>query len=295
MKKRTSYIVIISAILGMFLSACKLEVANTNLLTKPDIDISDKQVTLIIHKVNSQTKYINIYRQDITDRTQPGDIVNIGLLYPKAFGNSQTYVFIDKQVSENKTYVYRVRYVDAEGIYYSNFSDSITIDSTRFENYYQESKKLYYTASSSTGFSFDETNYTLQLNHALTLPEITPFTEYDADTNIEGYQAMLIVNNGTVSNVFRIGFNVLNDTRREITLKDILPDTFLDKNIVIEGVTAQKIEYVDPTVDRDKLEIKAVHWTIPTKIKVNGYTNNTILIPSSHTTNTGLDYTRKAE
>lgn len=295
MKKRTSCIMIIFAALSIFFISCQLQVANTNLLTKPDIDISDKQVTLIIHKVNSQTSYINVYRQDITDKTNPGDIVNIGLLYPKAFGDSQTFVFIDKLVSENKTYIYRVRYVDNESVYYSNWSDSITIDSTKFQNYYAESIKLYYTANATTKFTFSETDYTLKLNNNLIQPQLTPFTEYDADTNIEGYQAMLIVNNGTVSNVFRISFDVVNSSLQTIALKDILPDSFLDKNIVIEGITAQKIEYVDPSVPRDKLEIKAVHWLIPTSIKVNGYTNNTILIPSSHTTNTGLDYTRKVK
>ena len=65
MKKGTFVFYTLFLFLCFFISACKVEVQDQKLLQKPDIDISDKQVTLIIHKISSTTGYINIYRQDV--------------------------------------------------------------------------------------------------------------------------------------------------------------------------------------------------------------------------------------
>ena len=284
MQKRTSFIYLIFAI--FFLFSCKVDVANTSLVQKPDISLTDKQVTLMIPKVNSQTFYINIYRQDVTDPNNPGEVLNIGLLYPTAYkADNQTYDFIDFLVTQNRTYIYKVKYLDVDGIYYSNWSNAVKIDKD-FEKAYPETKKLTYTTSSTTRFSYDETNYSLLLNKPLQNPEIESFTET--------YQPMIIVSNGLSSQVFKISHDSLSNIKAPITLKDRLPDSFLDTNIVIEGILAQIIEYVDPKAEEDKLEIKTVHWTAPTKIPVKGYTDNIIKIKSSHA-NTGLDYSHRAK
>lgn len=285
MKKRTSFLFIQTAVFLLLLTACNINVANTELLQKPDISMSNSQVTLMIPKINTLTLYINIYRQDVSDKTTPGDVTNIGLLYPAAYkADNQTFDFIDNLVTENKSYIYRVRYVDPDGVYYSNWSNIVKIDEN-FTSAYSEEKKLYYTTTSNTRFSYDATNYSLLLNHPLIKPEIDTFSEY---------QPMIIVNNGYGSQVFKISPDALSEKKEPITLKDKLPDSFLDINIKIEGVLAQKIEYVDPEADEDKLEIKTVHWTSPTSLTIKGYTDNTINIPSSHA-NTGLDYTRRAK
>lgn len=284
MKKRTLiFYILVSVITAVFLS-CKVDVADKSLLIKPDIDLTSKQATLIIHKISNETSYINVYRQTIDDSLENNPVYNIGVIYPKTVdSNEQTYRFIDKLVNVDSVYRYRARYFDSDGYHYTDWSNSITIESD-FEEAYPKSTALYYKASDSIGFTFEDTNYTLKLSGALTLPSIRSFSDY---------QPMLIVSNGLSTQVFKIPPESL--TQREIiTLKDRLPVEFLDRTIVIIGVLAQKTEYTNPEAAAADRIIKSIHWTAPTSIKVNGYSDNAILIPSSKA-NSGLDYTSSAK
>lgn len=282
MKKGTSFFYIFTAIFSILFFSCKLEVKDTNLLTKPDIDVSTHQVTLMIPKINAQTPYINIYRQDVTSNIDTKPVVNIGILFPSAFANDTSYAFIDDLVLEGSKYKYKVRYVDSDGAYYSNWSNEITIDNT-FANAYENTKKLLYVLPSNTHFAYNTSEYTLTLNNEVTLPEITNYS-----TN---YTPMLIVNNGSKSEVYNIAANTLNIVTpataiQAIAIRDKLSEDFLDKNIKIEGILGQRIEYKDA----GNTIIKTIHWTEPTAVKISGYSSNTILIPSTRGTS-GFDHT----
>lgn len=280
MKKRTLFFCILVSIFAALFLSCKVDVADKNLLLKPDIDVTSKQVTLIVHKISNDTSYINVYRETIDDTQEINPMYNIGMIYPKAVGSDeQTYRFIDKLVNVDSTYRYRARYFDADGYHYTEWSNTITIE-TDFEEAYAKTTTLSYKASDTIGFTFDEINYTLKLNGALTVPAIRSFNTY---------QPMLIVSNGLASQVFKISPETLTQ-REPISLKDRLPTEFMDKTIIIMGVLAQDTEYVNPEAAAADRIIKNIHWTAPTNIKVNGYSDNALFIPSS-TANTGLDYT----
>ena len=280
MKKRTLFFCILVSIFAALFLSCKVDVADKSLLLKPDIDVTSKQVTLIVHKISNDTSYINVYRETIDDTQEINPMYNIGMIYPKAVGSDeQTYRFIDKLVNVDSTYRYRARYFDADGYHYTEWSNTITIE-TDFEEAYAKTATLSYKASDTIGFTFDEINYTLKLNGALTVPAIRSFNTY---------QPMLIVSNGLASQVFKISPETLTQ-REPISLKDRLPTEFMDRTIYIIGVLAQDTEYVNPEAAAAERIIKNIHWTAPTNIKVNGYSDNALLIPSS-TANTGLDYT----
>ena len=282
MKKRTLFFYILSSFLVVLLMSCKVDMVDTSLLVKPDIDTSTKHVTLIVHKISNDTAYINIYRQKVdSSSSEEEPIYNIGIIYPKAIDNGeQTYRFIDELVYVNTSYRYRARYFDTDGYHYTDWSNTIKVDED-FESAYEQNKSLAYKTTSNVTFTFDETDYTLTLTGALIMPDITSFDE--------NFHPMLIVNNGISTQVFKISPETLTD-RQPITLKDRLPLEFLDRNIVIQGVLAQQYDYLNPDAEESELIIKTIHWTTPTNLKVSGYSDNIIKVPSVLATK-GFDYT----
>lgn len=283
MKKGTFIFCTFFLFLCFFISACKVEVKDPKLLQKPDVDISDKQVTLIIHKISATTSYINIYRQEITDDEEPADIINIGIIYPNSTPNDdKTYRFIDKLVHTKSNYIYRVRYADSDGYQYTNWTNAVTIEE-EFEGAYPPSANLTYQCPSTVAFTYNDTAYKLTLSDPLISPAITDFSEY---------QPMLIVNNVLKTEVFKIAPEALSQ-REPIFLKDHLSADFLDRPIIIEGIVAQKNEYVNPSAPVTERILKAVYWTEPKKIDINAYSDNIITVPSAQNT-AGFDYTKSA-
>lgn len=276
MKKGTSFFYIFLLILVAFLCTCKVSVEETDLLRKPDVDLSDKQVTIIIQKINSETDYINIYRKTTTEKDPPEE--KIGIIYPSN-NDDMTYRFIDTLVFEDESYSYRVRYHDDSGYRYTEWSNEIDIENINYA--YAPDKKLAYQVPDNTRFLYDDTNFTLTISGTVTNPEISNFTN--------DYQPMLIVSSEDATQVFKISTQALTNSEA-ITLRDRLPLDFMDKTITIEGIVAQQNEYYNPDeLDENKKKIKLIRWTPPTSIKIAGHSENTLYIPSS-AASAGTDY-----
>ena len=295
MKKGSSFLFISLLILTGILVSCKVSVEDSHLSRKPDIDLSEKQVTLIIHKINSDTDYINVYRKETSKSDAPE--LCIGIVYPQKT-DEITYRFIDTLVHEDTKYTYKVRYHDKSGYQYSEWSNEIDIED--FVNAYSFDKKLEYVASSDSRFIFDKTDYTLKITGTITSPEIRGFDSYilpsgvpdTVENRLYSYQPMLILSYEDVKQVFKISRNSISNSE-PITLRDRIPLSFMDKPIKVEGILAQKIEYVNPEeTDQDKLTPKIIRWTAPTYIKVMGHGDNEIKIPSSAEA-AGYDYSRR--
>ena len=103
-----------------------------------------------------------------------------------------------------------------------------------------------------------------------------------------GYEPALIVSSETATQTLLLG----SMTTAQI-LTDFLPSIFLDVDIKIEGIVGQKIIYVDDTVQPPSdRKIKAILWSQPAVISVDGAsTDGTINIPSITGTD-GHDYSR---
>ena len=281
MKKESSIFSIFAIILGIFLCSCKVSVEDTNLSRKPDIDITEKQVTLIIHKINSETDYINVYRKD-TSKTDSTEIC-IGIVYPQKT-DEITYRFIDTLVYEDEKYIYKVRYHDKSGYQFSEWSNEIYIED--FIDAYDTSKHLSYNVPDNSRFYYDVTDYSLTLSGTIGLPDIQNFEDE--------YQPMLILSYDDIRQVFKIRPQAISNNE-PITLRDRIPLTFMDRTIRVEGIVAQKTEWINPDEeDEDKKIPKMIRWTIPSYIKVSGKNDNEITVPSSAQT-AGIDYSRKAK
>lgn len=289
MKKGTSFIVLFAAILGITFSSCKLKVEDENLYDKPAVSITKDQVTVVISRVSVDTKYINIYRRD----KQNDEVYNIGILFhPEALlEDNKNYIYVDSLVKENHSYDYRVRYRINDEYFYSEWSNKIEVTSEN--NAYEESVNLTYQANGAT-LIYEKTDFTLKIDGNMTAPDFPEFST-------ENYKPMLIFKSDKLTQAFEIA-SIADDTI--IELRGLLPSEFLDTNISILGIVAQKIIYDDDTFEDDadgdgiednKKAKKTIVWSEPTELDLIGAgSSKTIYIPSQSGT-AGLDYSRTAQ
>ena len=284
MKKGTSFILFFAAILGITFSSCKLKIEDESLYDKPAVSITKDQVTVVISRVSVDTKYINIYRRD----KQNDEVYNIGILFhPEALlEDNKNYIYVDSLVKENHSYDYRVRYRINDEYFYSEWSNKIEVTSEN--NAYEESVNLTYQANGAT-LIYEKTDFTLKIDGNMTAPDFPEFST-------ENYKPMLIFRSDKLTQAFEIA-SIADDTI--IELRGLLPSEFLDTNISILGIVAQKIIYDDDTFEDDadgdgiednKKAKKTIVWSEPTELDLIGAgSSKTIYIPSQSGT-AGLDY-----
>jgi hypothetical protein len=282
MKKGTSFYIFI-AILGITFSSCNFKLKESNNYNKPDVDVTNNQVTIVIPCINTKTKYINVYRRDkIND-----EVVNLGVLFhPVALDQDhKNYFFYDTFVERTHTYDYRVRYCINNKYYYTDWSEEKEIpDSTVF--YADGSYSFAYNAQSAE-LIIDNPNgiYTMEFSGTITEPDFPDFNSTD-------YKPALIVSSETTTQTLLLT-PITSGSPMKLT--DFLPSIFLDTDIKIEGIVGQKIEYDDPSKPQDEQKIKSIIWTQPAAIAVDGYNpEGTINIPSI-TGIDGHDYSRNAK
>lgn len=271
MKKGTSFFTVIS-IMCLVFCTCNISLEDTDLMRKPDIYPSSKQVTLTIHKINSSTDYINVFRSE-----SGGSEITCGLIYTKDHPNATTYPFSDTLIKEGKKYKYRVRYHDSKGYYYSAWTDELKIQDI---DAYNSSAVLTYTDSGAK-FSINTTDYTISLTSALTAP--TVITDFDK------YIPMLIATAEGKTQLFELNDDFISATD-SISLQGILPLDFMDRDIAITGILAQKKEMLHPDeADESKKIMQFIRWTEPLELAIQGKRDNIVNIPSQ-SGQAGLDY-----
>ena len=287
MKKGFSFFYISLALLTITLFSCKLKIEEEDLYDKPGVNVTNNQITLIIPMVSKDTKYINVYRKD----KQNDKIINIGVLYhPQALENDgKNYCYIDSLITKEHSYEYRVRYYISGEYYYSQWSDTIYIEDTY--NAYEEDVVLKYKPNGAS-LIYEKTDYTLTFYGEVQVPE---FSEYTT----EHYKPMLIVQSSKYTQAFELP-SIADDT--QIALRSMLSADFLDTDITIKGIVAQKTIFADGTTDeledndsnndkqpdKEKLK-KTIIWTEPIELDLIGAGSaKTINIPSQ-TGSSGLD------
>ncbi len=280
MKKGTSFFYIFIAILGITFFSCKLKVEEESLYDKPGVNVTANQVTVIIPNINTDTKYINVYRRD----KQNDEQVNIGIMYyPYALENdNKNFCYIDTLVTAGHSYQYKVRYCINGEYYYTDWSDAITIQASY--NCYAESTNLKYQTSGGY-IVFESTDSTITFNGTVTAPDFPEFST-------EGYKPMLIIKSSSQTQAFAISAEAITN-HTAIELIGLLPQSFLDTDITIEGIVGQKTNYVDPSDTNSG--IKSVIWTEPASITVQGAGSDCIINIAPETGSDGFDYSRRIQ
>lgn len=310
--------------LSLFLSGCNFSYEPNNQYTAPTVSYNNTVIVISIPKKTNTTKYISIYRIDITEslsshENEEENIQNIGIIYPKfADTSSSSYIFYDSHIIKNHSYKYRIRYTDIDENAYTKWSQDV-IAKDGYDSYIQ----MTYNTNNAY-LSYDKTSYSLKISGSIIPPSIENFDE--------DFKPMLIIKTDEKTQVFPIQ-SIEQDTL--IHLRSILPPSFLDTPITITGIVPQKYIYVNSysanntrTAASDNNEnstentnnpensdsnnneqnnqnknneenentsdIKEIHWLPKSSIKISGSSNNTITIPSFAQSD-GFDYSRKSK
>lgn len=285
MKKGTSFLTVISIICITF-CACKLSLEDTDLFDRPEVSTADNQISVFIPRLNNETKYINVFRQEGNSTPIIIAIINQNALMDK------NYLFIDELTKKQHKYKYRVRYCDNSGYHYSKWSETISTKNGEFAK--DESKTMKYDASSAN-FRYDKDEFTLTIDGTINPPDFTGFFDdemADADDSDDllkpfAYKPMLVISNSERTEAIPIK-STADDT--VIPLRNILPLYFLDTNITIKGIIAKQNKYKDNDVEESKLVTKYIQLLELAEVNVTGAGSSKILNIPSQIGEAGLDY-----
>lgn len=281
MKKVTSVFFISIAVLATTFFSCKLKIEDENLYDKPLASVTNKQVTIVIPLMNTDTKYINVYRRD----KKNDEAVNIGILYhPYALDNdNKNYLYVDELVKKEHSYQYRARYCIGNNYYFTEWSD--TVDIKRDYEFYNDNTSFAYKLNDAN-LIYEKTENTIHFDKTLTAPNFEKF-------HTEGYKPMIIIKNSKKTQAFELSEDAVRN-KVAVPLVGMLPADFLDTDITIEAIVGQKTEYDNDKLPKEQLQVKKIIWTEPTPVKVVGAGADKIINVKSQTGKEGLDYSRKA-
>lgn len=285
MKKGTSFFTVISIICLVF-CACKLSLEDTDLFDRPEVSTADHQISVFIPRLNNDTKYINVFRQEGNSTPVIIGIINQNALMDK------NYLFIDELAQKQHKYKYRVRYCDNSGYHYSKWSETISTKNETFAH--DESESLKYDASSAH-FRYNKDEYTLTIEGTITTPDFTDFFDEamaDADDSDDllkpfAFKPMLVISNSERTEAIQISSTADNTV---IPLRNILPLYFLDTNISIKGIIAKQNKYKNNDVEESELVIKYIKLLELEEVNITGAGSSKILNIPSQVGDAGLDY-----
>lgn len=266
---------------AVFFTACNITVEEEYTISAPTCDIdAGTCVSISIKKSNSDTKYINLYRQDVTSESNPGDIISIGIIYPDNLPEeSAVNTFKDFLVINGHDYKYYARIYDGQEYIKTKWSDTVKIpDSGCIE----DTKKVKYNTANAT-FQMDTADYKITFTGTIDDPEIKDFNKE--------FKPAIIVKSSERTETFLLPTTTTETpwTLADVwSLRGILSIDFMDTEIEIVGICGQKEEMVEDS----KTEKKRIIWTEPATLKVRGIENNKLTIPSAASTK-GSDYSRQ--
>ena len=313
----------------LFLSSCNFSYEPINQSSPPTVGYNNKAIVISIPKKINTAKYISIYRIDTTENSSNDEnenIQNIGILYPQFSDTVGTaFIFYDSHILKNHSYKYQIRYTDSDEYIYTKWSNDIIAkdgyDSTTQMTY--DTKNAY--------LSYDDTFYSLKISGKIIPPTIENFDEdfkpmliikTEEKTQVFPVQS---IEEGTTLQLRGILPSSFLD--RPITIVGIVPqkNTYVnssistnraidfDNNVSLgedlsstnENSTEnsntsensnENNEQNNQEENNEETEtnpdIKQIYWLPASDIKIRGFSNNTIKIPSS-AQNDGIDYSRK--
>lgn len=274
-------IILVSMALTIFsISACKIEAVDESLIKRPDIDSHNSSFKITVKKISDDTDYINVYR---IDKSNTNDVLNIGVIFPKNFDNSNTsYIFEDIYVIRDASYKYMIRYHSKDGTY----------QSSEWTDYYEAS---FSTVTDKTNFQFTmiDNEITFTPNNGTLLFPKNPDSENsnvkkpDEITDAEPMMA-LKTDDGAI--LFSLGKNQYDsEETTAIDLKTTLPDSYFDKEITVLGLVAQKKDL------NSKSKVMRLYWSEPTELKISGGKNNVIKVSKDIGSEDVYDYSNPSE
>ena len=256
MKKLTIIPAFISLIMLTF-TGCNWNVTDSKYLTRPDIEVKGSSIIIRGAYVNSETKYINVYRQDVTDN-EDAEVVRLGVIFPSGFDKeNKTFMFFDENIFSGHEYRYYVRFVEENG---SKNRTEWTEKKSNTNGAVPSSGSYAYAVPTDAKYTYDPVQFTL------TLPSGKDFTEPTAIADFTEYKPALVFQNDDIIQTYEIA-----DTT-SVNLKTLLPQDYLYKDIKLLGIVGQKKEESGGT----EPALKYIFWTELAAVKVLNSAGNEI-------------------
>lgn len=252
--KKTEISLFICAFLSvLMLFGCKWEVKDNKYLDRPDVEPNGNTFQIRGRYINSNTKTITIYRQnlDAIDDT----IERVAVIFPKNIENTsdQTFIYEDERVLSNKYYRYYLIFTNDDG--------------TRNRTEWSEKKKLTAGGATSVDALMYDTSgsiYTFD-DFTLTTPSDFAAPGNSVITDIDDYDPALVFAAGDRIQVFKITSMTVVD------LKSLLPEYYFGKQVKLLGIVGQKAEPNSQTTD-----IWRVSWTNIAPVTVKNSSGDTL-------------------
>lgn len=295
MEKKAFRISVLSGILASFLFSllgCTFEITEKRRIADPDAQNLGNGIVISLKNSNSDTLYVNIFRQDVTNvlnlNNNNNPEINIGVVFPYIKGNetnNTTFVYEDKNVIKGRKYRYCARlYSEADGYTYTNWTSSIKAENGRVSN----TSRISYGLPQTTQFIYDKASKTITISGDIVIP-----TGMDEGEFSENYKPAFVFATDTQKRVFEVESI---DDGSIIYLPGLLPADFHDVDIKFLGIIGQKIEtYTIPKTKETK--IQRIIWTEITSIPAEAFVdkngemipNNKVFLQSEYG-QSGFDY-----
>ncbi len=253
--KKTEISLFICAFLSvLMLFGCKWEVKDNKYLDRPDVEPKSNTFQIRGRFINSNTKTITIFRQNVDSSEQ--EIERVAIIFPKNIEdtNNQTFIYEDEKVLTNKYYRYYLIFTNDDG--------------TRNRTEWSDKKKL----TSGGADSADQLKYDTSSFHYVfdnfTLTEVSAFTAPDNSVieDISQYKPALVFAAGDRIQVFEI-----SDIANSVDLKSLLPEYYFGKQVQLLGIVGQRaIE------NSSSAEIKEIRWTNIAPVTVKNSSGDTL-------------------
>ncbi len=252
--KKTEISLFICAFLSvLMLFGCKWEVKDNKYLDRPDVEPKSNTFQIRGRFINSNTKTITIFRQNVDSSEQ--EIERVAIIFPKNIEdtNNQTFIYEDEKVLTNKYYRYYLIFTNDDGTRNrTEWSDKKKLTSGGADS----TDKLKYDTSSSH-YVFD--NFTLTAASAFDAPDNSVITD------IDDYEPALVFAAGDRIQVFEITNITVVD------LKSLLPEYYFGKQVQLLGIVGQRaIE------NPSSAEIKEIRWTNIAPVTVKNSSGDTL-------------------
>ena len=257
MEKKAFRIGILSGIMAGFLFSlisCTFEITEKKRIADPDLSKASNGINVGLRNSNSDTLYVNIFRQDTTNvldlDNNDKPIINIGVLFPYVKGNStnnNTFTFEDENVIKGHKYRYCARlYSEADGYTYTNWTTPFKAEN----GLTSDTSRISYGIPQSTKFVYDAAAKTITINGDITDPVgMEDFTN--------NYKPAFVFASDKETKVFEVE-SIDNGTI--IYLSSLLPQEFHDVEIKFLGIVAQKVDSEIVSKTKETI-IKRIVWT----------------------------------
>lgn len=220
---------------------------------------------------HEKTLYIQIYRKDAD-----GNIFNIGQIRPTLLNTMVSYTFEDELVA-NKKYQYMAMYYQFPDYEITDWTDDIFVYGSKFDS---EPAPV---VEENVYFDFDSETLKLKLkNGNICFPDKTkneedaedksradPDDDDKEDSFYKNYILTLGFESESGATLVKLNdeYKVFEEDEY-LTLDSVLPGNFMGKSVKIIGSVYEKIDRYPDNAKSNTLQYKAVHWSVPAKVKV---------------------------